>query len=249
MTSEGTPLSAEERRQISTIFDKKGEKQLLLDWNAFDPVSAIKEPELKDIAHRLCPELKYDDIRLELKEATVKKRKEMLKFAKDQVVVRMLDECQRMEVVTFGNRPVNNKESLREYFKEAGDDEEHRTVINQVTNLCFNNSPRWKEDLADEMMDRFGIGYDPHTIKSHENGKGNGFYEKIITKALCNARADLRSAQGRASLGASSYHRIKRDSNDAYDNDGRYLRKKRQCMDTDNSDAQVSKCIHVSITL
>lgn len=233
-------LTGTELRRISTILEKKEGEDVFLDWNAFDPVCAIKDPELKDIASRLCPDLTYEDIRSELREATVKKRKEMLKYAKDMVLVRMLDECQRLEVVTFSNQRVNNKDSLREYFKEAGDDEEHRNVINQVTNLCFSTSPRWKEDLAEDMMARFGIRYDPKTVKAYENGKGNGFFEKIITKSLCNARADLRSAQGRASLGSASYQRIKRDNKEAYDDDGKYMRKKRQTIDTDDEENTVS---------
>ena len=217
-------LSEADLRLVSTVLDKKSDGQpIYLDWNAFDAVAAITEPQLKDVASRLLPGLHYGGVQEALREAIVKKRKQILAVAKEKVIARMLDECQRLSLVTYSGISVATKDALREYFKEA-DDEDHRIAINQITHLCFSNSPRWKEDVADEISERFGIQYDPSTVKAHENGKGNGFIEKIITKGLCNVRADLRSAQGRANIGYAA-PRIKRDPQDAYDNNGNYKRK------------------------
>jgi hypothetical protein len=47
-------------------------------------------------------------------------------------------------------------------------------------------------------MEVFGINYDPKSITTHKNRRGNGFIEKIVTKALNNVRADLRAVVGRA---------------------------------------------------
>lgn len=222
--SAGAVISESDSRKVRSILEKRTDGEIIfLDWNAFDAVSAIKEPELKDIAARLLPDLEYALVQDELRVAIAKKRKEMLAFAKARVTVRMLDECQRLQLVTFNGIKVATKDALREYFKESNN-EEHHQAINRVTNLCFTDSPRWKEDMTDEMMQHFGIRYDEKTIKIHENGKGNGFFEKIVTKGLCNVRADLRSAQGRANVGVA-VPRIKRSQEDAYDYDGKYMRK------------------------
>lgn len=211
--------------RVITCLDKRTEGEpITLDWNAFDAVTPIKDTELRDVARRLLPDLEFVNIRRELEKAIVKKRREMLAVAKDRVLVKMIDECIRLKLTTTAGIEVTTKESLKQYFKESSD-ETSAQAIHKITYLCFSQSPRWKEDTTDYMIERFGIGYDLETVRTHENGRGNGFYEKITTKALCNLRADLRAAQGRANRGFA-VPRIRRNADDAYDDEGRYIRKK-----------------------
>ncbi len=148
----------------------------------------------------------------------------MIAFAKEKVFLKMIDECIRLNLQTTSGVKVTTKEMLREYFKESQDDS-NADAINNITYLCFAQSPRWREDTTEIMMERFGIKYDPSTVQAHENGKGNGFYEKIITKALCNCRQDLHSAQGRANCGFIG-KRMHRNAEEAYNGEGKYVRKK-----------------------
>jgi hypothetical protein len=79
-------------------------------------------------------------------------------------------------------------------MKESTDEE----TIGCITITCFKNSPRWKEDMAQKLIKTFGIHYDETSIVENKNRKGNGFLEKIVTKALNNVRLDLRAVQTRA---------------------------------------------------
>jgi hypothetical protein len=77
-----------------------------------------------------------------------------------------------------------------------------------------------------------------NSTQFHTNSTGNGFLEKICTKANNNARQDLYAAQGRASVGLGKVDRIKRRSEDAYEND-KYIRinsvkhRSKMALDTD----------------
>ena len=75
-----------------------------------------------------------------------------------------------------------------------------------------------------DLNEWFCFGYDPATVILHDNGKGNGFLERICTKGSNNCRQDLYAAQGRASVGHGTVERIKRSSEDSYDEDGKYKR-------------------------
>ena len=223
--SDENQISYNNQLRVISILEKDTDGEpIFLDWNAFDAVSAIKDTDLRDIARRLLQDLPFDQVKVKLRDAIVKKRKEMIAFAKEKVFLRMIDECIRLNLKTSSGVKVTTKELLREYFKKSADDS-NADAIKNILSICFSTSPRWKEDTAEVMMERFGIKYDPATVQAHENGKGNGFYEKIITKALCNCRADLRSAQGRANCGFAS-KRIRRNAEEAYDSEGRYIRKK-----------------------
>ena len=200
MSDENQILYNNQLRVISILEKHTDGEPIYLNWNAFDAVSAIKDTDLRDVARRLLHDLEFDQVKITLRDAIVKKRKEMIAFAKEKVFLKMIDECIRLNLQTSSGVKVTTKELLREYFK-ASCDNSNADAIQNITSLCFSQSPRWKEDTTELMMERFGIKYDPATIQAHENGKGNVFYEKVITKALCNCHADLRSAQGRANCG------------------------------------------------
>jgi hypothetical protein len=188
----------EDRDSVSTrirgLLDKKSEGQILLDWNAFEPSTVIKETELKDVHGRLCPDLEYAAIRDELRDTVAKKRGEMLGMGKDMVLQKILTECQILQVKTSKGALVTSKDLLRAFLRRSRDD----NIVTQIMYTCFKNSPRWKDDFTHNLIECFGINYDPNTITAHKNRKGNGFLEKIITKALNNVRADLRAVLGRA---------------------------------------------------
>jgi hypothetical protein len=181
--------------RIRGLLDKKGEGEILLDWNAFEPSTVIKDPQLKDIHRRLCPDLEYSVIHTELEKTVAAKRAAMLGMGKDMVFQKILTECQILQVKDKNGTVVTGKDSLRMYLKTRRDE----NIVTQLLYTCFKNSPRWKDDMTHELIECFGISYDPTTIKVHKNRKGNGFLEKIITKALNNVRADVRAMLGRAS--------------------------------------------------
>jgi hypothetical protein len=56
-------------------------------------------------------------------------------------------------------------------------------LIKNVTIDCFKESLTWKEDTAHAIMKHFGISYDKVTMMTYSNSKGNGFFEKIGTRA------------------------------------------------------------------
>jgi hypothetical protein len=181
--------------RIRGLLDKKnGEGEILLDWNAFEPSTVIKETELKDIHQRLCADLEYAVIRNELHDTVSKKRASMLGMGKDMVFQKILTECQILQVKTKCGSLVTSKDLLRLFLRTTRDD----NIVTQIMYTCFKNSPRWKDDFTHNLIECFGINYDPTTITTHKNRKGNGFLEKIITKALNNVRADIRAVLGRA---------------------------------------------------
>ena len=195
------PISHNDQLRVNSILEKHTDGEpIYLDWNAFDAVSAIKDTDLRDVARRFLHDLEFDQVKITLRDAIVKKRKEMIAFAKEKVFVKMIDECIRLNLQTSSGVKVTTKELLREYFKKSCDDS-NANAIHNITSLCFSQSPQWKEDTTELMMEHFGIKYDPATVQAHENGKDNGFCEKVITKVLCNCCADLCSAQGRANCG------------------------------------------------
>ena len=78
-------ISEADLQRVACVLDKQDEDEpILLDWNAFEPSSHLKEPELKDIAARLLPDLAYDAIKGHLREAVTKKRKDILASAKER---------------------------------------------------------------------------------------------------------------------------------------------------------------------
>jgi hypothetical protein len=209
---------------VRTLLDKRQDGEAIqLDWNAFEAASALKEPELKDIHMRLCPNYSYDLIKKELRSTVQKKRAELLSLAKDKITVRVLKECQQMNLI-IAHQIVSSKDLLNKWLRETSgkqSDREFRTF----TEDTFRENARWQDDMAHELMDLFGIEYDRKTVNKHSNSKGNGFLEKICTKALQNVRQDLRGVRDRARTGNAA-PRIKRAKDQCYDNDGKYQRKK-----------------------
>jgi hypothetical protein len=197
-TSPGSPPIDEPDEvavRVETVLDKKPNGELIyLDWNAFEPASVLREPELKDIHKRLCPQLEYDNVRAELRDTVAKKRAAMLAIAKDMVLEKILTECQIQQVKLTTGAIVTSKVLLNAFMKESTDEE----TIDCITSTCFKNSPRWKEDMTQKLIETFGIHYDDSSIVENKNRKGNGFLEKIVTKALNNVRLDLRAVQSRA---------------------------------------------------
>jgi hypothetical protein len=181
--------------RIRGLLDKRPDGEIQLDWNAFEPSTVVKETELKDIHKRLCPDLDYGTIRMELRDTVTAKRAAMLGMAKDMIFEKILTECQMLQVKTRNGTLVTSKDLLKVFFKTTSNEK----IVTEITYTCFKNSPRWKDDMTQNLIECFGINYDPCTITTHRNRKGNGFLEKIITKALNNVRADLRAVQGRAS--------------------------------------------------
>lgn len=231
-------LSESDISRVRAVLEKKTSgEMILLDWNAFDAAGALTQIQVKDIHQRLIPDLEYAAVYAELLLAIKKKRAAILAAAKDMCWVRMLDEAQRLGIHLSNKVAVSSKDTLRAYFKES-DDPDHTAVFKQVTHTAFVESPRWQQDMCNDLKDLFGIGYDPETVILHDNGKGNGFLEKICTKANNNARQDLYAAQGRASVGLGKVDRIKRRSEDAYEND-KYIRinsvkhRSKMALDTD----------------
>jgi hypothetical protein len=151
--------------------------------------------ELKDIHRRLCPQLDYGTIRAALKETVAKKRAAMLAMAKNMVFEKILTECHILQVQTQTGTMVTSKALLNVFMKETTEEE----TIELITTTCFKKSPRWKEDMTQRLIESFGLHYDETTIVENKNKKGNGFLEKIVTKALNNVRLDLRAVQSRAS--------------------------------------------------
>jgi hypothetical protein len=188
---------------VPTLLDKKTDGELiLLDWNAFEPASVLREPELKDIHQRLCPQLDYGTIRGELQKTVATKRAAMLAMAKDMVFEKILTECHLLQVKIPSGTMVTSKTLLNAFMKESSDED----IIEQITTTCFKKSPRWKEDMTQRLIETFGIHYDESTIVENKNKKGNGFLEKIVSKALNNVRLDLRAVQTRASAKGSRSH-------------------------------------------
>jgi hypothetical protein len=179
-------VSESDLHRVRTVLDKKPSgEMILLDWNAFDAAGTLTQIQVKDIHQRLIPDLEYAAVYTELHASIKKKRAEILAAAKDMCLVRMLDEAQRLRIRLSNNVEVSSKDTLRGDFKES-DDPEHTAIFKQITHFAFVESPRWKQDMCNDLKDRFGIGYDPATVILHDNGKGNGFLEKICTKGSNN---------------------------------------------------------------
>lgn len=209
---------------VRTLLDKKQDgERIELDWNAFDAATALKEPELKDIHKRLCSEYEYDDIRQTLQRTVHKKRSEILALAKEKVMAKVLQECQLLKLET-SHQIVSSKDLLKKWLKQTSGPKSDG-AFRQITETTFRESARWNDDMAHELMDIFGIYYDEKTMNPHRNNKGNGFFEKICTKALQNVRSDLRAIRDRARTGTPA-PRIKRKKEDCYDGDGKYIRRR-----------------------
>ena len=222
MTTESDDDNTE--HAIKTVLDKKPDGTFIeLDWNAFEAATALKEPEIKDIHSRVCSEYDYNVVKNALRRTVHKKRAEILSLAKDKVMLKVLQECQVLNLVT-SNQVVSSKDLLRKWLKETSGKHSEK-AIRQFTETCFRESARWNDDMAHELMDTFGIRYDPTTVNPHSNNKGNGFMEKICTKALQNVRQDLRAIRDRARIGNPA-PRIKRSKDDCHDKKGRYIRRK-----------------------
>jgi hypothetical protein len=228
-------LTDNQQHKVKTVLDKRTDGDpIFLDWNAFDPSNAIRETELKDIFHRFVgedgvfldePHLQYDDVADVLRTAAEKKKSELLAYAKDKALERMLDECRKIDLVTIGGTPVTNKKTLCLYFKQACRPV-HQTNMEAVSQECFKETTCWHSDLSVDMREKFGIEYDPKTVRVHKNRKGNGFIEKIITRAVCNMRQDLHGANERAEAEVPA-PRVKRSAEEAYADDGTYDRARR----------------------
>lgn len=220
------PTQTEEGKMILDVrscLDKRTDgTAILLEWRAFDPSSALRRTELRDISLRLLPQYTFEEVESELRATVFKKRSEILSLAKEKVFVRILQECQRMGLETRSGEAVTSKAALKKWYKEPTSSNDD---ISQITDGVFRESARWKEDMAHELMEVFGIGYDPNSIEQHSNNKGNGFFEKICTKALNNARADLRAIRDRLDQGTGPAPRIKRTTAESYTN-GIYKRRK-----------------------
>ena len=195
-----------QRHKVATILDKRTDGDpILLDWNAIDPSGVVKETDVKDVYYCFTkdgvfleePNLTYDDVADELRKAVEEKKKQLLEFAKQKALERMLDECRNINLVTIGGAEVRCLKTLSLYFKQACRDH-HRTNMTQVTTDCFKETTCWHEDLAIEMRQKFGLDYDQRTIRVHKNRKGNGFIEKVISRGVCNQRQDLYGANARA---------------------------------------------------
>jgi hypothetical protein len=208
---------------VSTCLDKDPTgKRIQLDWNAFDASTAITEPVLKDIHTRLLSEYDYAAIKVGLRATVFKKRCEILSMAKDKVFIRVLKECQVLQLATESGDTVCSKMLLKKWLKEA---RSSNSDFSRITDIAFRDCPRWKEDMAIDLSDLFGIEYDPKTVNPHSNNKGNGFMEKLCTKALNNVRMDLRAIRDRSNP-CGPAPRIKRSNDEAYGRDGKYKRKK-----------------------
>lgn len=224
---ENNNVSTDTEVRVRRLLDKRSNGDLIiLDSAAFEPAGGITDPQCKDIATRLAPDLRYEGIQRELLQTVERKRAEMMAKAKKMVGTKMLSACQNLQVKLMNGVLVNRIDLLREYFKEAST-AQHQKIIDAVTAGCFDQNDIWKDDMDHDLKEFFGIDYDPSSIRRHVNGKGTGFVKKIITKALCNLRNDLRQASARAQpYVAISPTRIKRSHEDSY-SDGKYQRKKK----------------------
>jgi hypothetical protein len=165
----------------------------------------------------------YEQVAAALRTEVKKKRSQILSVAKNKIHIRVLQECQNMELkVNKASKViVSSRDLLKQWLREKNGNKADRQ-FKQFTEVCFAESPRWNEDMAHDLMDEFGIRYDPSTVLTHSNNKGNGFFEKICTKALQNVRQDLRAIRDRS---GSVAPRIKRGRDECY-NGKKYIRKK-----------------------
>jgi hypothetical protein len=220
--------------RVDALLDKRTNGELIfLDWNAFEPSSVLKNPELKDIHQRLCPQLEYAAIREDLRDTVARKRASMMAMAKEMIFEKILTECQALQVKTNTGTLVTSKGLLNIYMKESNDEE----TISQFTVTCFKTSPRWKEDMTQSLIEFFGIHYDESTMVVNTNRKGNGFLEKIVTKALNNVRLDLRAVQSRATGKVSANKPNVKDRNKRDETASR----KRSSSSTDDDDMKYKR--------
>lgn len=209
---------------IRTLLDKPEDgTKIELDWNAFEAATALKAPELRDIHMRLCSEYVFEEVREELGKTVHKKRAEILSLAKEKVMARVLQECQVLNMIV-SHQVVTSKDLLKKWLKGSPGKRSEDAII-QFTETCFKESARWNDDMAHELMEVFGITYDPSTVRPHSNNKGNGFLEKICTKALQNVRSDIRAIRDRARVGNPA-PRIRRSKEECHDKRGRYIRRR-----------------------
>lgn len=129
-------LTPNQKRSVETILDKRVDGQpICLDWNQFDPSGVLTDPELKDIYSRFCDgenrdiflgdvSLTYELVQSDLRDAVDRKKAQLLAYAKDRAMEKMLHECRRLECNLHGGHPVTDKPHLLEFFKQAGSNAE-----------------------------------------------------------------------------------------------------------------------------
>lgn len=227
--SEGVDLqetsSPDNTNSLCNFLDKKVDGSIIyLGWNAFDSAGRIKDNDVKDVATRFFPERDFYTIIEQVRNVMVAKRAQILAFAKGLVAARIVAAFDMNGVKTCLGTKVNSKEMVRQYYKEA-DSKEHQEIIYRCVYQSFDDSVRWQDDVANDLATEFGIAYDPITLTGTKNNRGNGFYEKIATKALGNYRADLKNIQVRSNPYFKA--RTKKRSHEESHKDGKYCRKSR----------------------
>lgn len=204
-------------RKIQSVLEKRSDgKKLKLDWNAFDAGGALKETEVKDIWNRFLAKTNTraevvpygPEVSKILRKTLSDKKKDMLAYAKDKAYKVMILACKRIQLCTELGAPITSIALLRQFYKEVYTPN-HASLVRKVTVECFKNSVNWKDDTTHAMMEHFGISYDQSTVITHSNNKGNGFIEKVVTRAENNARTDLRNSLARhtATYNGTSHER------------------------------------------
>jgi hypothetical protein len=168
-------------------------------------------------------------VKKQLRETVFSKRREILAMAKNQVYVWILHECQSLGLEAKTGDTVASKPLLQKWLKQPHATNNQFTKITQT--IFSEGSAKWKEDMAMDLSEIFGLGYDPDTINAHTNNKGNGFLEKACTKALNNVRMDLRAIRDRANSNGPA-PRIKRPTEEASNEAGVYKRIKTKVNDS-----------------
>jgi hypothetical protein len=185
------------KHEVQNVLSKRADGvDILLDWNAFDAAFAITVPQLKGIHWRLLKQYPYGQVAAALRHEVKKERSHILAVAKDKIHVRVLQECQNMELkVNKANKViVSSRDLLKQWLREKKG-MKCDSQFKQFTETCFAESQRWNKDMAHNLMDKFAIRHDPPTVLTHSNNNGYGFFEKICTKALQNLRQDLRAVR------------------------------------------------------
>ena len=68
------PISHNNQIRVNSILEKHTDGEpIYLGWNAFDAVSAIKDTDLHDVARGLLHDLEFDQVKITLRNAIVKK--------------------------------------------------------------------------------------------------------------------------------------------------------------------------------
>jgi 6-pyruvoyl-tetrahydropterin synthase len=102
-------------QRIKNALDKPHDgSKILLDWNAFEPGSAIRENDVKHVWERLLRQIPYNrHVASVLRKRMYDLKTEMLKYAKNKAYNCMIQACMRRELNTELGMPVNSITSLR----------------------------------------------------------------------------------------------------------------------------------------